>query len=373
MTNVAKVLKLRGTLIVGAVLAVIVLARPALAQQSAAPENVVGRETCRQCHQAEFAAWEHSSHNTKAWKLLDHPKAAEFAKALGVTDIKGASACTKCHGTQRREAGKLVIAEGNSCESCHGGAGGKNNWLQLHSDFGLGREITKSTKLSDLLLDRGKETPQHRATRDAACKKAGMNRSADAYRIAKNCLQCHLVPNEKLAEAGHPINSKFEFIEWAQGEVRHNFLLDQKQNAEAPTNWTDPLRGEKGRTVESRKRLMFVVGQIADLEVSLRNRANVTSTKRKTLGREACDRIEDIQEELEELDIAELKPVLAAIDGFDKKSLRELTDGDAEIYNAAADAVAEAAKDFVEVHASGDKLPANIKIPKKAKGEAYKR
>ena len=47
--------------------------------------------------------------------------------------------------------------------------------------------------------------------------------------------------------------------------------------------------------LEGRKRLMFVAGQLADLEVSLRSRAKVTETKRGSLGDEVNDRILDVQ------------------------------------------------------------------------------
>jgi hypothetical protein len=341
------------------------------AQQSASPAKVVGTATCAQCHAAEHAAWEHSSHNLKAWKLLDHPKAAQFAKALGVTDIKGNSACTKCHGTHQLKQGKLVITQGNSCESCHGGAGGDQGWLATHSDFGLGTKVTAATKLADLLAQRGQETAAHRGERDAACKTAGMNRSSDALSIARNCLQCHLVPDEKLVEAGHPMSTRFEFVEWAQGEVRHNFLLNPKVNAEAPTNWTDELRNGPGRTTAGRKRLMLVVGQLADLEVSLRNRANATSTKRGTLGDEANDRILDLQEELADLKIPELAGVATATKSVNKKGLRAVSATDKETYNAIADAVANAAEAFVAAHPSGANLPTGLKVPTKAKGDVH--
>ncbi len=339
-----------------------------VAQQTVPPEKVFGRRACQVCHASESAAWEHSSHNTKAWSLLDHPKAAGFAKAMGVTDIKGESLCTQCHGTQQKKGGKLTIEEGNSCESCHGGAGGSGGWLFKHFDFGSGRRPTSSSKIDEFLADRAKETPAHRAARDTAVKATGMNRSADAFELASNCLQCHLVPNEKLIEAGHPMSSRFEFVEWAQGEVRHNFLLDATKNAEVPTNWSD--RNPNG-TADSRKRLMVVAGQLADLEVSLRARAKVTETKRGSLGDEANDRILDIQEELEDHSIADLKPVLDAVADVDKKSLREVAASDAVLYVKLADAVAAASKAFVAKHQDGSKLPDSIKIPSKAKGEVH--
>ncbi|HUG69617.1 MAG TPA: multiheme c-type cytochrome [Pirellulaceae bacterium] len=347
-----------------------VLAVPQLgfSQQSVAPEQVVGRQACQSCHPSEAAAWEHSSHHKKAWDLLDHPKAAGFAKALGITNVKGASLCTQCHGTQQKTGGTLTIAEGNSCESCHGGAGGADGWLFKHFDFGSGRRPASDSKIDEFLADRAKETPEHRAARDAAVKATGMNRSADAFEIASNCLQCHLVPNEKLFAAGHPLSSRFEFVEWAQGEVRHNFLLNAKTNAEIPSNWSD--RNPAG-TPEGRKRLMFVAGQLADLEVSLRSRAEVTETKRGSLGDEANDRILDLQKALAEHGIDELKPVLAAIASIDKKSLKDVTPGDRATYTKAAAAVSAAAAHFVTVHQDGSKLPASMKTPSKAKGDVY--
>ncbi|MDA1053268.1 MAG: multiheme c-type cytochrome [Planctomycetota bacterium] len=344
------------------------LPRPGSAQQTVAPEKVFGRQACQVCHASEAAAWEQSSHNKKAWSLLDHPKAAGFAKALGVSDIKGESLCTQCHGTQQKKADKLLIAEGNSCESCHGGAGGQGGWLFKHFDFGTGRRPTSTSKIDEFLADRAKETPEHRATRDAAVKATGMNRSADAFEIASNCLQCHLVPNEKLVEAGHPMSTRFEFVEWTQGEVRHNFLLNAKTNAEAPTNWSDR---NPGGTPDGRKRLMFVAGQLADLEVSLRSRAKVSETKRGSLGDEANDRILDLQEELAEHGIDELKPVSEAIASIDKKSLKDVTPSDPATYTKAADAVAAAAKNFVTAHQDGGKLPDSINVPSKAKGDVF--
>lgn len=341
----------------------------AAAQPSASPEKISGRQVCTICHVSEQAAWEKSSHATKAWSLLEHPKAAGFAKALGVTDIKGNSACTQCHGTQQLKQGKLTVAHGNSCESCHGGSGGANGWLKKHFDFGTGRKIARGITIADLLEDRAKETAEHRAARDKACSAAGMNRSADAFQIAQNCLQCHLVPNEKLVNAGHPMSTRFEFVEWAQGEVRHNFLFNPKENAEVPTGWSDR---QAAGTAESRKRLMYVAGQLADLAVSLRNRAMATEVKRNSLGDEANDRILDIHEELSEFEIPDLAPLLTALGKLDKASLKELTADDKQKYGRAAAAVETIGKKFVAANQDGTKLPASIKIPSKAKGDPHK-
>lgn len=351
--------------------ALVTLASNASAQQTARPERVVGRDVCKRCHASEFAAWEKSSHNTKSWASLDHPKAAGFAKAIGVTNIKGDSACTQCHGTHQQSGGSLNIAHGNSCESCHGGAGGTDGWLKTHADFGLGRVDSLKTTMAELMADRARETPEHRAARDAACDQAGMKRSAKAFDISANCLNCHTVPNEKLVAAGHPTSSRFSFVEWAQGEVRHNFLLDASKNADVPTNWSNEVRGGPDRTEAGRKRLMHVSGLLADLAISLKNRAAVSSVKRGSLGDEANDRILDNIEELEELEIPELAGVLAAVKSMDKKTLKAVTEQDKQIYRKAAGAVAVAARAFVETHQDGNQLPDSIDVPTKVKGEVY--
>lgn len=352
---------------VACMLAVCVFAAEAVAQQAVPPEKVSGRQLCTTCHISEQAAWTASSHNTKAWNLLEHPKAAGFAKALEVTDIKGDSVCTQCHGTQQLRQGKLTVAHGNSCESCHGGAGGADGWLKKHFDFGVGRQLARGITIAQLLEDRAKETPEHRAAREKACAAAGMNRSADAFQIARNCLQCHLVPNEKLVAAGHPMSTRFEFVEWAQGEVRHNYLFDPKKNAEVPSGWSDR---QPAGTAESRKRLMYVAGQLADLSVSFGSRAKATSTKRKSLGDEANDRILDIVEELAEFEIPELQPLLTPLAKLDKDTLKTVSPDDNKKYNSAATAVEIFAKKFAAAHQDGTKLPASIKVPSKAKGDA---
>lgn len=341
------------------------------AQQLISPHDVVGRENCSQCHVQEQKAWEQSSHNKNAWNNLDHPKAGEFAKAIGVTDVKGESACTQCHGTQQKIEDKFQVLQGNTCESCHGGAGGDNGWLEKHYRFSEGQDA--ATKDMPALLElRKAETADHRKARDQACSSSGMNRSGDVLSIAKNCLSCHLVANEKLLEAGHPISSKFELAEWSAGEVRHNFLLDSKTNAAAPSNWLGKTRNVTGRTVDGRKRLLMLAGKLADLEISLTIRGAVTSTKRGSLGDEVNDRILDIKDDLEDdWELPGLEPVMEAIKDLSKKSLKDVTEGDGQTYVGVAKAVAAASEEFFQEYPDGTNLPDSVKIRSKVKGEPY--
>lgn len=339
--------------------------------QTISPDDLSGNKNCAQCHVEEMKALEHSSHSRRAWSLLDHPKAAGFAKAVGVTDIKGVSICTECHGTHQRLHGQNTVFPGKTCESCHGDAGGNDGWLPTHYDFGLGRTVDDSTRMSDLLADRLNETKEHREQRLAACAEAGMNYSEDVIEIAKNCFKCHLVPNEELLNAGHPFSSSFELVRWASGEVRHNFLRDQNVNSPVATNWSDLIRNGPGRTITGRKRVMYLSGKLADLEVSLRIRSRATSTSHRSLGDRANDRILDIREQFEGFDIIELKLVLDSMKAITKTSLREISDQDITFYNSVADDVAKAAKHLLAVHADGTQLPSNIRISSRSKGAPY--
>lgn len=345
------------------------LASAAVGQQQIAAEKVMGREACAKCHATELKAWQASSHGKKSWALLSDTKAPDFAKKLGIpaANIQTSMLCTSCHGTPQQKGGQVTIAHGNSCESCHGAAGGEEGWFALHSDYGSG---TSGKTMKELLAERNSETAAHRAGRLAACDKAGMNRSDNPLAIARNCLLCHTVPNEELVAAGHPTSDKFEFVRWAQGEVRHNFLLDPTTNAEAPSLWL--ARAPDNRTAEGRKRLMFVAGQLADLEVSLRNRANVSTTDRGTLGDEVNDRIDDAIDELEDLELDDLQPVLDIIEkrNIDKRSIKDITADDKKLYTAAADEVRIAAEAFLEKHKDGDGLN-GVDVSSRAEGDVF--
>ena len=306
-------------------------------QQRIDPATVVGHQACQECHKSEVAAWLQSSHATKSFKLLtENPNAKKFGDELGISDVTSVSAtCTECHGLRQSQGGKLSMLSGNSCEACHGGAGPKESgWFRFHSDFG-GESVT-----------RDQETEAHFQTRLATCDKLGMNRSEDVYDIVKNCLQCHSVSHEEVVNAGHPIgDTQFEFVAWAQGEVRHNFQRDQTKNAESPTLWTH-ARFREPRTTQSRKQLMYVVGQLVDLEVSIRNRAKATG--RGNFATALVRRITGMQRQLAKINrVAKLPEITAALNAakpIKRARLRKFEADDAKFFGDIADAIAEQAK-----------------------------
>ena len=93
-----------------------------------------------------------------------------------------------------------------------------------------------------------------------------MIRPKAMYTLAKNCYGCHVVPREKLVNVGgHPAGSKFELVSWSQGEIRHNL-------------WYGNGKDNKLASAK-RKRLMFVVGLVVELETALRAVGKATQKK----------------------------------------------------------------------------------------------
>jgi hypothetical protein len=107
----------------------------------------VGAGKCKICHKkdadgAQYPKWEASAH-AKAFETLGTPEAAEVAKKAGIEGSpQEAAACLECHSTaaglskEELAATKLTLAEGVSCESCHGAGSGywKKTTMQQVAD-----------------------------------------------------------------------------------------------------------------------------------------------------------------------------------------------------------------------------------------------
>ncbi len=209
--------------------------------------NVVGPTKCTECHKATGAVWEATHHFSTFRDMPRAKEGREIAKKMGFKRIKAGSLCLDCHFTSVVEADKLKPIAGISCESCH--SGGKD-WIKVHSEF--------SGKKKEA------ETADEANARWAMAEAKGMIRPKEMYRWAKNCYSCHTVPNEKLVNmGGHTPGSPFELVAWSQGEVRHNLWY---------TKTNDPAS-------DSRKNLMYVVGQAIELETALNAVGKATEKK----------------------------------------------------------------------------------------------
>ena len=151
-----------------------------------AAQQFIGPSKCTSCHdharqatkwqKEEPAQFKDKAHfNTR--KQLDGPKAAAYAKAVGLADsydVKGS--CVACHSTVFRGDANAGV----SCESCHGPGSG---YLEPHQAKGA---YAKSVSLG---------------LRDLKAKPPA---------IAKACVTCHLTTDRKLLAAGHPAGANFD-------------------------------------------------------------------------------------------------------------------------------------------------------------------
>jgi hypothetical protein len=212
--------------------------------RAADPDLILGPNACAECHKKEAAIWQKTHHFTTFRDLPNNKDADTIASKMGVKRLKSESLCLSCHFTV--QAPDKVIA-GISCESCHSGS---KNWIKVHSEFSGKKE--------------GQETKAEIAARWEKSETAGMIRPNNYYALAKNCLTCHVVPNEDLVnKGGHAAGSSFELVSWSQGEVRHNVWYNKgASNPEAS---------------QANKRMLFIVGRIVELEAALIGTSKATT------------------------------------------------------------------------------------------------
>lgn len=212
------------------------------------PDKIVTAEPCGECHKSESEVWKKTKHAT-GFKSLHRKKSAESIKErMEFKLIKRESLCLKCHYLAGIKRNQLRAISGVSCESCHGVA---KDWIDVHNNYGTG-------------FNYHTETPEHKGQRIAESKAKGMFRPSELYEVVANCFQCHTVPHERLVNVGGHTSgsSDFEFLRRVD-EIRHNFLQAQ----------FDPTRTENAERSPERKRVMYVVGRVVDLEYSIRGAA----------------------------------------------------------------------------------------------------
>jgi hypothetical protein len=299
---------------------------PALGPPLRDPHKIVGSDQCAKCHDKEAQQWRQTLHFATFDSLHRTQAAQDIANRLGLPSIKRNDTCLQCHYTQQEHDGRLRIIEGVSCESCHGGAA---DWLTFHADYG-GQGVTKAM-----------ETPIHREQRLRESIARGMNNPHNVYLIAKQCYNCHTVPNERLVNiGGHSAGSPgFELVAWSQGVVRHNFLRTAGES--------------NGENSPAQLRVLYVVGVLADLEFSLR--ATAVATEKATFGTTSAQRAAQMKQRLHEVQSLIQDPLL--VPAIEAVSTVELRLGNGSEILAAADAVGKAAFSFAE-QANGGNLSA---------------
>lgn len=299
------------------------------------PAKVIGPMRCASCHENEVRVWLQTPHAKTLEDLHRRPEANAIAAKMGIRSIKRGDVCLDCHYTSQSVGDKNQIIAGVSCESCHGAA---LDWVTLHNDYG-GPTVLKS-----------QESAVHKDQRREISIAHGMRNPTNVYLVARSCLQCHSVPNEKLINVGgHGAGSlEFEMVSWSQGINRHNFMrTENKSNAE---NSAEELR------------IMYVAGLMADLEFS--TRAVAKATERGAYGLAVAQRAANVAVRLQAIQAQINDPNLQlALVAFSRAVLK--TNNETEL-NAIADEIQRAGTTFAKA-TDGSKLAAlDAMIPHKS-------
>jgi len=237
--------------------------------------GIVGPERCGECHKREFAAWKDSGHARGYHTMHRSPAAKAIAANLGMTRIKSAPSCIRCHYTPVERLGAVRAGQGVSCESCHGPAA---DWLAVHDDFG-GSDVNEDD-----------EKPEHRVRRIERCRELGMRHPEVFYELASRCYGCHAVDDEELVDiGGHPSGVGFELLSWNPEAGRHAFSAADGMPEVEPSSETSAL--------------LYLLGPLLDLEHGLTAAARakgdgVYLDSIKTRVGAAVERIEEISRAL---------------------------------------------------------------------------
>lgn len=274
---------IRSTMIVvnicvcGAMLMCIVAAADAVPPQERARSEaakIIGPEKsaysqvwCGYCHVLEASVWRQSKHAIGFSLTHKTDQTAQILGALDLRSMKRDGDCRRCHYTSVLSGGQLRPAWGVTCESCHGAA---VDWINVHNR----RDGTLNGEL--LIWGTGKsgksEKPVSRAQRLSKARQQGMIDSEQLYALVKRCYGCHLVDDERLInKTVHTDGARFILPGWLDGEVRHRFA----SSPGAPTHPSNPPLAIE------RKRVIYVLGSLVELESTMRALSKVNETGSK--------------------------------------------------------------------------------------------
>lgn len=296
--------------------------------------KIEGPDSCIECHKQEGRVWRSTAHSQGFLKLHREPEARLMAKKMGVRRIKADNQCASCHYTTQLKPGmiKKDIIAGVSCESCHGPA---RDWIDVHNEY-----VDGGSKRS--------ENPEQKLKRLLNAKRHGFRSPHFLYSIVDQCFACHAISNEKLVNVGgHSIGSEFELVAWSQGKMRHNFCSSEngKVNMEA--------------TVE-RKRTMFVLGKMVQLEYALRSIAS--ATQKATFAIDYARQAARARKDLEAIQLRVSIPEVARI--LEIVSPIELRLSNRSKMGEAAESVKALAKQFAGKEPNSDWTPLDELLPK---------
>ena len=209
--------------------------------------------------QDELMKWQEPSTpggaHSRAWAVLGNSRSQFIARNLGIGDPSRAPMCLGCHSDAAASRGTAPLADGVSCEACHGPAGG---WIASHY-AGVGTNADPDAEMRQKHL---------------ANLSAGLRKLEDPVVRAGVCVDCHFgsagegqFVTHRIMAAGHPRIS-FELDLFSSLQAHHQEDADYGwRKFGAPAGRTDHVQ-------------MWAVGQATALERSL----SLFQSKRGTEG-----------------------------------------------------------------------------------------
>ena len=156
--------------------------------------KVIGPGNCGGCHGPSNDWWSRDKHNQSAESFWDEkPKNVKIAAAYGIsaTDMKnGNNICMDCHGTVVSGKEAKEVADGVSCENCHGPAGA---YVKVHNE---------GNKFNSKAFQLGMREVKKMDVR------------------ASLCTGCHYITDERLIASGHKSNANFDYVK-AMDSIKH--------------------------------------------------------------------------------------------------------------------------------------------------------
>lgn len=200
---------------------------PRAMAQPPAGKTYFGANSCSGCHSNpensrfptdfcllnEYDIWKSKDKHSQAYEVLTWERSKRMGDLLGIEDVTKANECLGCHAviaTEAQRARTFNIADGVSCDACHGPSG---LWFSLHFTDPTWRTLPADQKEADY----------------------GMKDVRDPVKRAEMCMSCHIGNTEEqkvvthaMYAAGHPPLPSFEIETFVNEEPMHWRYLKDK-------------------------------------------------------------------------------------------------------------------------------------------------
>jgi hypothetical protein len=134
-----------------------------------------------------YTKWSGKDPHNKSFETLGNDASKKIAAGLSIPDATASDRCLGCHSVNapaNLQGAKFSLAEGNSCNSCHGPS---EKWREPHAKEGWTNAQRKEL-----------------GTHEALLTKWGLYDTKPLVYRAERCTSCHLAIEPDMIKAGHP-------------------------------------------------------------------------------------------------------------------------------------------------------------------------